>query len=114
MEEVTGLKERQVKNDIASKTNGDQASCKSSGCQQRSLTAAMLQTLTVLWPPLLPVITATTVISRPGFPWGLGLIEFSRNWPRDESPREFGTMCCPVCALGHKLFMIFETLRGSS
>lgn len=31
MEEVTGLKERQVKSDIASKTNGDQASCKSSG-----------------------------------------------------------------------------------
>lgn len=29
MEEVTGLKERHVKNDIASKTNGDQASCKS-------------------------------------------------------------------------------------
>lgn len=28
MEEVTGTKERQVKNDIASKTNGDQASCK--------------------------------------------------------------------------------------
>lgn len=51
MEEVTGLKERQIKNDIASKTNGDQASCKSSGCQKRSLTAAMLQTLTVLWPP---------------------------------------------------------------
>lgn len=70
MEEVTGLKERQVKNDIASKTNGDQASCKSSGCQKRSLTAAMLQTLTVLWPPLLPVITATTVISRPVFAWG--------------------------------------------
>lgn len=28
MEEVTGTKQRQVKNDIASKTNGDQASCK--------------------------------------------------------------------------------------
>lgn len=28
MEEVAGFKERQVKNDIASKTNGDQASCK--------------------------------------------------------------------------------------
>lgn len=28
MEEVTGTNERQVKNDIASKTNGDQASCK--------------------------------------------------------------------------------------
>lgn len=28
MEEVTGTKDRQVKNDIASKTNGDQASCK--------------------------------------------------------------------------------------
>lgn len=28
MEDVTGTKERQVKNDIASKTNGDQASCK--------------------------------------------------------------------------------------
>lgn len=28
MEAVTGTKERQVKNDIASKTNGDQASCK--------------------------------------------------------------------------------------
>lgn len=28
MEEVTGTKERQVKNEIASKTNGDQASCK--------------------------------------------------------------------------------------
>lgn len=31
MEEVTGTKERQVKNDIASKTNGDQASCKNPG-----------------------------------------------------------------------------------
>lgn len=30
MEEVTGTKERQVKNDIAIKTNGDQASCKNS------------------------------------------------------------------------------------
>lgn len=29
MEEVTGTKERQLKIDIASKTNGDQASCKS-------------------------------------------------------------------------------------
>ncbi|MEQ2205479.1 hypothetical protein XENOCAPTIV_000184, partial [Xenoophorus captivus] len=28
MEEVTGTKERRVKNEIASKTNGDQASCK--------------------------------------------------------------------------------------
>ena len=28
MEEVTGTKNRQVKNDIASKNNGDQASCK--------------------------------------------------------------------------------------
>lgn len=28
MEEVTGTKDRQVKMDIASKTNGDQASCK--------------------------------------------------------------------------------------
>lgn len=28
MEEVTGTKQRQVKNDIALKTNGDQASCK--------------------------------------------------------------------------------------
>lgn len=31
MEEVTGTKQRQVKNDIASKTNGDQASCKNPG-----------------------------------------------------------------------------------
>lgn len=36
MEEVTGLKERHVKNDIASKTNGDQASCKSPSFQRRS------------------------------------------------------------------------------
>lgn len=28
MEEVSGTKDRQIKNDIASKTNGDQASCK--------------------------------------------------------------------------------------
>ena len=27
MEEVTGIKDRQVKNDIGTKTNGDQASC---------------------------------------------------------------------------------------
>lgn len=31
MEDVTGTKDRQVKNDIASKTNGDQASCKTLG-----------------------------------------------------------------------------------
>lgn len=37
MEEVTGLKERHVKNDIASKTNGDQASCKSPSLQRRWL-----------------------------------------------------------------------------
>lgn len=28
MEEVTGTKERNLKNDIAVRTNGDQASCK--------------------------------------------------------------------------------------
>ena len=30
MEEKTGTKERNLKNDIAGRTNGDQASCKSS------------------------------------------------------------------------------------
>ncbi len=31
MEEVTGTKNRQAKNDIVSKTNGDQASCEEDG-----------------------------------------------------------------------------------
>lgn len=37
MEEVTGTKERLVKNEIASKTNGDQASCKNLSCGDRQL-----------------------------------------------------------------------------
>lgn len=39
MEEVTGTKERQVKNDIASKTNGDQASCKSFSSEDPAVVA---------------------------------------------------------------------------
>lgn len=37
MEEVTGTKQRQVKNDIASKTNGDQASCKNTSSVDTTL-----------------------------------------------------------------------------
>ena len=44
MENVTGTKERQVKNDIASKTNGDQASCKNPGAEgHKSVWNAFLQ-----------------------------------------------------------------------
>ncbi len=41
MEEVTGTKERQVKNDIASKTNGDQASCKNLGSEDSRVVAGV-------------------------------------------------------------------------
>lgn len=41
MEEVTGTKERQVKNDIASKTNGDQASCKSFSSERPTVVAGV-------------------------------------------------------------------------
>ncbi|KAM9789417.1 insulin receptor a [Neosynchiropus ocellatus] len=54
MEEVTGLKDRRVKNDIASKTNGDQASC-----ENQLLKFTMVRTLSdkimikwkAFWPP---------------------------------------------------------------
>lgn len=49
MEGVTGTKERQVKNDIASKTNGDQASCKQAqlwGAVVAGVTAATENTQT--------------------------------------------------------------------
>lgn len=41
MEEVTGTKEGPVKNDIASKTNGDQASCKNLGSVDMTVVAAV-------------------------------------------------------------------------
>lgn len=41
MEEVAGFKERQVKNDIASKTNGDQASCKNFRSERGTVAAGV-------------------------------------------------------------------------
>lgn len=45
METVTGTKERNVKNDIALKTNGDQASCKLPW-QQKTQESALVRTQT--------------------------------------------------------------------
>lgn len=68
MEEVTGLKERHVKNDIASKTNGDQASCKSPSFRQGSPHCrATLYTLTEFSRPPLPAIIAVSATSHPVF-----------------------------------------------
>lgn len=118
MEEVTGLKERQVKNDIATKTNGDQASCKRPSFQPRSAALlrqpnrAALRTLTGLLRPLLPVISAMTVTSCLVFAWrpspDIVLQEMAK---RLELLVKFGNKCCPVCAIGHKLERMFETLR---
>ncbi|KAM4552222.1 insulin receptor a [Odontesthes bonariensis] len=54
MEEVTGTKERQVKNDIASKTNGDQASCENHALkftQIRTLSDKIMIKWEPFWPP---------------------------------------------------------------
>uniref|UniRef100_A0A8C3AAE6 Tyrosine-protein kinase receptor n=3 Tax=Cyclopterus lumpus TaxID=8103 RepID=A0A8C3AAE6_CYCLU len=54
MEEVTGTKERQVKNDIASKTNGDQASCENhvlKFTQIRTMSDKIMVKWEPFWPP---------------------------------------------------------------
>ncbi|XP_068604714.1 insulin receptor a [Brachionichthys hirsutus] len=54
MEEVTGTKERQVKNDIASKTNGDQASCENhllKFTQIRTMSDKIMIKWEPFWPP---------------------------------------------------------------
>ncbi|XP_053740412.1 insulin receptor a [Synchiropus splendidus] len=54
MEEVTGLKDRRVKNDIASKTNGDQASCENqllNFTQVRTLSDKIMIKWKAFWPP---------------------------------------------------------------
>ncbi|KAA0719463.1 Insulin receptor [Triplophysa tibetana] len=54
MEEVTGTKERQEKNDIASKTNGDQASCESQELKFthiRTLSDKIIIKWEPFWPP---------------------------------------------------------------
>ncbi|XP_036409651.1 insulin receptor-like [Megalops cyprinoides] len=54
MEEVTGTKDRQTKNDIASKTNGDQASCENQVLkfkQIRTLSDKIIIKWEPFWPP---------------------------------------------------------------
>uniref|UniRef100_A0A667YS26 Tyrosine-protein kinase receptor n=1 Tax=Myripristis murdjan TaxID=586833 RepID=A0A667YS26_9TELE len=54
MEEVTGTKDRQVKHDIASKTNGDQASCENhvlKFTQVRTLSDKIIIKWEPFWPP---------------------------------------------------------------
>ncbi|XP_035392398.1 insulin receptor a [Electrophorus electricus] len=54
MEEVTGTKNRQLKNDIASKTNGDQASCESQALKFttiRTLSDKIIIKWEPFWPP---------------------------------------------------------------
>ncbi|XP_035525964.1 insulin receptor a [Morone saxatilis] len=54
MEEVTGTKDRQVKNDIASKTNGDQASCENhvlKFTQIRTMSDKIMVKWEPFWPP---------------------------------------------------------------
>uniref|UniRef100_A0A8C4DQS4 Tyrosine-protein kinase receptor n=1 Tax=Dicentrarchus labrax TaxID=13489 RepID=A0A8C4DQS4_DICLA len=54
MEEVTGTKDRQVKNDIASKTNGDQASCENHVLrftQIRTMSDKIMVKWEPFWPP---------------------------------------------------------------
>ncbi|XP_023674618.2 insulin receptor-like [Paramormyrops kingsleyae] len=54
MEEVTGMRERQVKNDIAQKTNGDQASCETQTLrftQVRTLSDKIIIKWEPFWPP---------------------------------------------------------------
>ncbi|XP_029970306.1 insulin receptor a [Salarias fasciatus] len=54
MEEVTGTKERQAKNDIASKTNGDQASCENhvlKFTQIRTMSDKIMVKWEPFWPP---------------------------------------------------------------
>uniref|UniRef100_A0A3Q2D9V4 Tyrosine-protein kinase receptor n=1 Tax=Cyprinodon variegatus TaxID=28743 RepID=A0A3Q2D9V4_CYPVA len=54
MEEVTGTKERQVKNEIASKTNGDQASCENhllKFTQIRTMSDKIVIKWEAFWPP---------------------------------------------------------------
>ncbi|XP_039998890.1 insulin receptor a [Xiphias gladius] len=54
MEAVTGTKERQVKNDIASKTNGDQASCENhvlKFTQIRTMSDKIMVKWEPFWPP---------------------------------------------------------------
>ncbi|XP_068196167.1 insulin receptor a [Antennarius striatus] len=53
MEEVTGTKERQVKNDIASKTNGDQASCENH-LLKFTLIRTMSDKIMIKWEPFWP------------------------------------------------------------
>lgn len=50
MEEVTGLKDRRVKNEIALKTNGDRASCKdgSTGLPRQQTACLQKQTVAVV------------------------------------------------------------------
>lgn len=71
MEEVTGTKERQVKNDIASKTNGDQASCKNLSSTDiivvAGVTLATEHTNVTDANIVLLVVTVMMVISRPMF-----------------------------------------------
>uniref|UniRef100_A0A674N3A4 Tyrosine-protein kinase receptor n=1 Tax=Takifugu rubripes TaxID=31033 RepID=A0A674N3A4_TAKRU len=53
MEEVTGTKQRQVKNDIASKTNGDQASCEThvlKFTQVRTMSDKIMVKWEAFWP----------------------------------------------------------------
>eukprot|EP00064_Thunnus_orientalis_P015399 superscaffoldBa00002846_g15451 len=54
MEEVTGTKDRQVKNEIASKTNGDQASCENrllKFTQIRTMSDKIMVKWEAFWPP---------------------------------------------------------------
>ncbi|XP_063741563.1 insulin receptor a [Eleginops maclovinus] len=54
MEEVTGTKDRQIKNDIASKTNGDQASCENhvlKFTQIRTMSDKIMIKWEPFWPP---------------------------------------------------------------
>uniref|UniRef100_A0A672ZAC8 Tyrosine-protein kinase receptor n=1 Tax=Sphaeramia orbicularis TaxID=375764 RepID=A0A672ZAC8_9TELE len=54
MEEVTGTRDRQVKNDIASKTNGDQASCEVhvlKFTQIRTMSDKIMVKWEAFWPP---------------------------------------------------------------
>uniref|UniRef100_A0A3Q3XF24 Tyrosine-protein kinase receptor n=1 Tax=Mola mola TaxID=94237 RepID=A0A3Q3XF24_MOLML len=53
MEEVTGTKDRQVKNDIASKTNGDQASCENHVLKFTHI-RTMSDKIMVRWEPFWP------------------------------------------------------------
>ncbi|CAN9503462.1 unnamed protein product [Ophioblennius macclurei] len=53
MEEVTGTKERQAKNDIASKTNGDQASCENHVLKFTQI-RTMSDKIMVKWEPFWP------------------------------------------------------------